>query len=211
MRQPIIGLTLEAFIVKLLDNQTFSYEYQRVIYERRDDYNYPFTDVELQVLKKLADLTPQAVERVFNKKKIKKELFLDKLSKDEEQMKLLNTYFDKKIAGCLNLLRGQNVYWRVKASDHPGMLPYPVHAHALKMVYHFTKVDEGSEYWNLVNDRAKVKPGMTGLWQVSGRSQVGFKEMVLLDLYYVENQSLLFDLEILFATVPVVLFGRGAY
>lgn len=146
IRQPIIGLTLEAFIVKILDNQTFSYEYQRVIYERRDDYNYPFTDIELQVIKKLADLTPQAVERVFNKKKIKKELFLDKLSKDEEQMKLLNTYFDKKIAGCLNLLRGQNVYWRIKASDHPGMLSYLVHSDPLKMVYHFTKVDAGIEY-----------------------------------------------------------------
>jgi len=47
--------------------------------------------------------------------------------------------------------------------------------------------------------------------QISGRSNVGFKEMVLLDLYYVENQSLLFDLEILFATIPVALFGKGAY
>lgn len=163
IRQPVTGLTLEAFIVKLLDNQTFSYEYQRVIYERRDDYNYPFTDIELQVIKKLADLTPQAVERLFNKKKIKKELFLDKLSKDEEQMKLLNAYFDKKIAGCLNLLRGQQVYWRVKASDHPGMLPYPVHAHALKMVYHFTKVEEGIEYALKLFDGEKlVKPTDAG-------------------------------------------------
>jgi lipopolysaccharide/colanic/teichoic acid biosynthesis glycosyltransferase len=52
---------------------------------------------------------------------------------------------------------------------------------------------------------------MTGLWQISGRSNIGSKEMVWLDLYYIENQSLLFDLEILFATVPVVLFGKGAY
>jgi len=56
-----------------------------------------------------------------------------------------------------------------------------------------------------------VKPGMTGLWQVSGRSELGFREMVLLDLYYIENQSILFDLEILAQTVPVVVFGRGAY
>ena len=56
-----------------------------------------------------------------------------------------------------------------------------------------------------------MKPGITGLWQVSGRSNIGFKEMVLLDLYYIENMSLLFDLEILFATIPVVMFGRGAY
>jgi exopolysaccharide biosynthesis polyprenyl glycosylphosphotransferase len=59
--------------------------------------------------------------------------------------------------------------------------------------------------------RAKSKPGMTGLWQISGRRELSFKEMILLDLYYIENQSLLFDLEIMFATIPVVLFGKGAY
>ncbi len=59
--------------------------------------------------------------------------------------------------------------------------------------------------------RANAKPGMTGLWQISGRREVPFREMVLLDLYYIENQSLAFDLEILFATIPVVLFGKGAY
>ncbi len=59
--------------------------------------------------------------------------------------------------------------------------------------------------------RVRAKPGMTGLWQISGRSELGFREMVLLDLYYIEHQSLLFDLEILARTVPVVLFGKGAY
>ena len=59
--------------------------------------------------------------------------------------------------------------------------------------------------------RQDSKPGMTGLWQICGRRDVPFREMVLLDLYYIENQSIMFDLEILFATIPVVLFGRGAY
>jgi exopolysaccharide biosynthesis polyprenyl glycosylphosphotransferase len=59
--------------------------------------------------------------------------------------------------------------------------------------------------------RANAIPGITGLWQISGRREISFKEMILLDLYYIENQSLLFDLEILFATIPVVLFGKGAY
>ena len=75
----------------------------------------------------------------------------------------------------------------------------------------FHKVNEEPEFWEAIKDREKVKPGITGLWQISGRSNIGFREMVLLDLYYVENQSLLFDLEILFATIPVVLFGKGAY
>ncbi len=73
------------------------------------------------------------------------------------------------------------------------------------------KVDESDEFWETVQDRAAVKPGMTGLWQISGRSDIKFKEMILLDLYYVENHSLMFDLEIIFETIPVVLFGKGAY
>jgi len=73
------------------------------------------------------------------------------------------------------------------------------------------KVNHGDGLWQAFSARSKVKPGITGLWQISGRSHIGFSQMVLLDLYYVEHQSLLFDLEILFETIPCVLFGRGAY
>jgi exopolysaccharide biosynthesis polyprenyl glycosylphosphotransferase len=59
--------------------------------------------------------------------------------------------------------------------------------------------------------RLRAKPGITGLWQVSGRSSVPFHDMVLLDLYYINRWSLLLDLEILLKTIPVVLYGKGAY
>jgi len=59
--------------------------------------------------------------------------------------------------------------------------------------------------------RLEAKPGLTGLWQVSGRSSVPFNEMVLLDLYYIGHWSLVMDLEILVRTIPVVLLGKGAY
>jgi len=59
--------------------------------------------------------------------------------------------------------------------------------------------------------RLDVYPGMTGMWQVKGRSDVPFDEMCLLDIYYIENWSLLLDLRILAQTVPHVLFGNGAY
>lgn len=75
----------------------------------------------------------------------------------------------------------------------------------------FEKSNESDEFWESIKDRAKVKPGMTGLWQISGRSSLGFRDMIWLDLYYVENQSLLLDLEISFATIPAVFLGRGAY
>jgi len=58
--------------------------------------------------------------------------------------------------------------------------------------------------------RLSMKPGITCLWQVSGRNQVGFKDWMKLDLSYIDNWSLLLDLKILLRTIPVVLFGKGA-
>jgi exopolysaccharide biosynthesis polyprenyl glycosylphosphotransferase len=59
--------------------------------------------------------------------------------------------------------------------------------------------------------RLEVAPGITGLWQVSGRSELTFDEMVLLDLYYIENWSPLLDLQILLRTIPQPFLGEGAY
>ncbi|MDP8910142.1 MAG: sugar transferase [Chloroflexota bacterium] len=58
--------------------------------------------------------------------------------------------------------------------------------------------------------RFAVKPGITGLWQVSGRSQLSFDEMIALDLDYACRQSFWLNVWILLRTVPVVLFGKGA-
>jgi lipopolysaccharide/colanic/teichoic acid biosynthesis glycosyltransferase len=58
--------------------------------------------------------------------------------------------------------------------------------------------------------RFAVKPGITGLWQVSGRSQLGFDEMIALDIEYARRPSFWFNVRILARTVPVALLGRGA-
>ena len=60
-------------------------------------------------------------------------------------------------------------------------------------------------------ERLNALPGLTGLWQVSGRSSLSFEEMVKLDLYYVEHWSLWFDLKILFRTIGAVIRAEGAY
>jgi exopolysaccharide biosynthesis polyprenyl glycosylphosphotransferase len=59
--------------------------------------------------------------------------------------------------------------------------------------------------------RLQIKPGITGLWQVSGRSSVPFDEMVQLDLYYIDHRSTLLDLWIMARTLPAVVKGEGAY
>jgi exopolysaccharide biosynthesis polyprenyl glycosylphosphotransferase len=70
--------------------------------------------------------------------------------------------------------------------------------------------DEVSKYQWLFRRRLSVKPGITCLWQVSGRSRTTFDEWMTLDKQYVENWSLLLDLKILLMTIPAVLFCRGA-
>jgi len=71
--------------------------------------------------------------------------------------------------------------------------------------------DEIKDYapWHM--HRLDVAPGMTGLWQVSGRSELTFDEMVLLDLFYAENWSLGLDMQIILRTVPTVIRGKGAF
>ena len=70
---------------------------------------------------------------------------------------------------------------------------------------------EVAAYLPDVRRRLIVRPGITGLWQVSGRSDLSWEETVRLDQEYVDNWSLLLDLRILLRTAGAVLTGRGAY
>ncbi len=66
-------------------------------------------------------------------------------------------------------------------------------------------------YGNYFDDYKKVRPGITGLWQISGRSDVGYQQRVLLDAWYVSNQSLKLDIFILIKTISVLITLKGAY
>jgi lipopolysaccharide/colanic/teichoic acid biosynthesis glycosyltransferase len=68
---------------------------------------------------------------------------------------------------------------------------------------------EKYEKWDL--NLMTVRPGLTGLWQVSGRSDVTYEERVRLDMHYIRNWSIWLDIQLLVQTIPAVLRRRGAY
>ncbi len=72
---------------------------------------------------------------------------------------------------------------------------------------------EKQKYGNKLNEVLTVKPGITGLWQVSGRNNLTYKKRVDLDCIYVKEKDILMDLRIIFRTIGVILFpmDRGAY
>jgi exopolysaccharide biosynthesis polyprenyl glycosylphosphotransferase len=74
-----------------------------------------------------------------------------------------------------------------------------------------TVPDEVDKYKTWQRRRFSMKPGITCLWQVNGRNNIAFEDWMKLDLEYLDNWSLWLDAKILFKTIPVVIFGIGAY
>lgn len=70
---------------------------------------------------------------------------------------------------------------------------------------------ELSHFGRWQHNLVTVRPGLTGLWQISGRSDVGYDERVQLDMHYIRNYSIWLDLYIIFRTLPILISGRGAY
>ena len=93
------------------------------------------------------------------------------------------------IPNVLNVLRGE--------MSLVGPRPLPVRDHALLAHWH--------------RRRSNVLPGMTGLWQIAGRSNLPFDDLVRLDFYYLENWSIWLDITILFKTPFAVFSRKGAY
>jgi len=103
--------------------------------------------------------------------------------------RLLRRFSIDELPNMLNVLAGQ--------MSLVGPRPLPVRDHAMLEDWH--------------RKRYLVLPGMTGLWQISGRSDLSFDDLVRLDFYYLENWSIWLDISVLAKTVPAVLSKRGAY
>jgi exopolysaccharide biosynthesis polyprenyl glycosylphosphotransferase len=103
--------------------------------------------------------------------------------------RVLRRFSIDELPNMLNVIRGE--------MSLVGPRPLPVRDHALLEDWH--------------RRRAHVLPGMTGLWQISGRSDLSFDDLVRLDFYYLENWSIGLDISILAKTLPAVMASRGAY
>jgi SNF2 family DNA or RNA helicase len=145
-KHPAFGLSMDAYLVELLENKSFSYHYKRVVFELIENYDYTFSETDRKILKKIGELNPKNIEKQFNKKPLKSVVFLEKLAQDKEQLKLLSGYFDRRISACLDLLKGQHVYWKERPSDHPGMISFTVEEKPADVIYSFEKGEDGIRY-----------------------------------------------------------------
>jgi exopolysaccharide biosynthesis polyprenyl glycosylphosphotransferase len=103
--------------------------------------------------------------------------------------RVLRRFSLDEVPNVVNVLRGE--------MSLVGPRPLPLRDHARLEAWH--------------RRRSNVLPGMTGLWQIAGRSDLSFDDLVRLDFYYLENWSLWLDITILVKTIPAVLVRRGAY
>ena len=103
--------------------------------------------------------------------------------------RFLRRYSLDEIPNTVNVLRGE--------MSLVGPRPLPVRDYALLEEWH--------------RKRYLVLPGMTGLWQISGRSNLSFDDLVRYDFYYLDNWSIWLDISILAKTLPAVVARRGAY
>ncbi|MEW5800013.1 MAG: sugar transferase [Bacteroidota bacterium] len=183
-----IPLAVIALIVKLSSEGPVFYKQVRIGKDGKPFNFYKFrsmklgSDQDLERVKKMQDFIRNGVNSGNGSTKMVNESMITPIGK-----LLRKTSLDE-LPQLYNVLRG----------DMSLVGPRPC------LPYEYEAYDE----WH--KRRLSVLPGCTGLWQVSGRSETDFDEMVVLDLYYIGNISPILDLQLILKTIPVMIFGRGA-
>ncbi len=183
-----LGLIISAAI-KLTSQGPVFFKQRRALYKGGPE----FTFYKFRTMYENAD---EMKDEIWNQNETNGALF--KMKKDPRVTpigRLLRKYSLDEFPQFINVLKGD--------MSIVGPRPLPVSD--------FNKIKNGKVNYDWYKKRGETKPGITGLWQISGRSSLSFEEMCLLDLYYIENQSIFFDMEIMFETIPVAFFGKGAY
>lgn len=134
---------------------------------------------------------------------------LEILKENPKLKKEWDTYFklkdDPRISGIGRILRKTSLdelpqFWNVFKGDLSVVGPRPVTEEEIKKYF-------GEKAAKILS----VRPGLTGIWQTSGRSLLTFEERIRLEESYVDQQSLVFDLLIIFKTIPMIFISKGAY
>lgn len=132
-------------------------------------------------------------------KKLHEDKVKDMITKNKATTKLVD---DPRITPLGKIMRKYSIdefpqLWNVLVGEMSLVGPRP------NVPYEF----EHMKNWQ--KKRFEVLPGMTGLWQIKGRDEVKFTDQIVLDFFYIENRSIMLDLEIMLKTIPVVVFGKG--
>ena len=132
-------------------------------------------------------------------KKLHEDKVKEMITKNEATTKLVD---DPRITPLGKIMRKYSIdefpqLWNVLVGDMSMVGPRP------NVPYEF----EHMKNWQ--KKRFEVLPGMTGLWQIKGRDEVKFTDQIVLDFFYIENRTIMLDLEIMLKTIPVVVFGKG--
>uniref|UniRef100_A0A7C3MP28 Sugar transferase n=1 Tax=Dictyoglomus thermophilum TaxID=14 RepID=A0A7C3MP28_DICTH len=171
-----------AILIKLDSEGPIFYKHLRV-----GRYGKPFYLWKFRTMYKEADKILDKYPEL--KKEFEKEFKLKKDPRITRIGKFLRKFSLDEIPQIFNILKGEMSI----------VGPRPVT---------FKELEKYGEYKDEV---LRVKPGLTGLWQVSGRSNLGYARRIALDLYYIQNWSLLLDIKIILKTIPAVFLGKGAY
>ncbi len=190
-----IGVTLPitipiAIIIKLTDGGKFFFIQKRPGLNGKEFCLYKFKTMHEnnnKILKEFLGKNPQA-------------------KKEWQKYRKLKTY-DPRVTPIGKFLRKTSLdelpqFINVLKGDMSVVGPRP---------YIMSEFEEYSIPKETVDKLLSVKPGVTGLWQVSSRNEVIFEERISLDLEYIKNQSFLLDLKIILKTIRVMITGKGAY
>jgi exopolysaccharide biosynthesis polyprenyl glycosylphosphotransferase len=177
-----IPLSLISILIKLSSNGSIFYKHERVGFKGR-----AFQFMKFRTMVQDADIQ---LAKLKEKSDRKGPVF--KMKEDPRVTvigKFLRRYSLDEIPQLINVLRGEMSL----VGPRPQVLW------------------EAAFYDELAKKRLNVLPGITGLWQVSGRAELTYEEMIDLDIYYIEHWSPGLDIKIFLKTVPAILFAKGAY
>lgn len=179
---------LIGILIKMNDGGPALFRQKRIGVDGKEFYCYKFRtmvmDAELK-LNALLENDPKAAAEWRKYKKLKKDPRVTSVGRFLRKSSL------DELPQLINIFRGEmsvigpRTITQAETPDYGGMADFAVYC--------------------------SVRPGVLGLWQLSGRSDTGFKKRVELDVQYVRGWSLLSDIKILFVSIPAVLLGKGAY